>query len=77
MMEMKPQNILSSGFAFIHANSVADVIAVEAVTVDHIDQSLVQKMLTKFTQKLTNVSRISSFCIFCHGKLVSFSKLSS
>ncbi|KAF2308713.1 hypothetical protein GH714_013741 [Hevea brasiliensis] len=36
---------LSSGFAFIHANSVADIIAIEAVPIDQIDQSLVQKGL--------------------------------
>ncbi|KAM3686828.1 hypothetical protein ACB094_10G032100 [Castanea mollissima] len=47
---------LSSGFAFIHANSVADVIAVEAVPVDHIDPSLVQKGLTDFTQKLSSAT---------------------
>ncbi|KAK9984851.1 hypothetical protein SO802_034376 [Lithocarpus litseifolius] len=47
---------LSSGFAFIHANSVADVIAVEAVPVDHIVPSLVQKGLTDFTQKLSSAT---------------------
>ncbi|XP_022718208.1 ATP synthase subunit delta', mitochondrial-like [Durio zibethinus] len=43
---------LSSGFALIHANSVADIIAVEAVPVDRIDPGLVQKGLAEFTQKL-------------------------
>lgn len=43
---------LSSGFALIHANSVADIIAVEAVPVDHLDPALVQKGLADFTQKL-------------------------
>ncbi|KAL4600230.1 hypothetical protein ACB092_11G183400 [Castanea dentata] len=47
---------VSSGFAFIHANSFADVIAVEAVPLDHIDQSLVQKGLAEFTQKLSSAS---------------------
>ncbi|EEF33620.1 ATP synthase subunit delta', mitochondrial [Ricinus communis] len=47
---------LSSGFAFIHANSVADIIAVEAVPVDHIDPSLVQKGLAEFTQKLSSAT---------------------
>ncbi|XP_058104422.1 ATP synthase subunit delta', mitochondrial-like [Magnolia sinica] len=47
---------VSSGFAFIHANSVADVVAVEAVPVDHIDPSLVQKGLAEFTQKLSSAS---------------------
>ncbi|KAH7549720.1 hypothetical protein JRO89_XS13G0072500 [Xanthoceras sorbifolium] len=47
---------LSSGFAFIHANSVADIIAVEAVPVDRIDSSLVQKGLAEFTQKLSSAT---------------------
>ncbi|CAI0539226.1 unnamed protein product [Linum tenue] len=47
---------VSSGFAFIHANSVADVIAVEAVPVDHLDSNLVQKGLADFTQKLGSAS---------------------
>ncbi|KAJ8649934.1 hypothetical protein MRB53_002957 [Persea americana] len=47
---------ISSGFAFIHANSFADIVAVEAVPVDHIDPSLVQKGLAEFTQKLSSAS---------------------
>ena len=47
---------VSSGFAFIHANSVADLIAVEAVPIDRIDQSLVQKGLAEFTQKLATAA---------------------
>ncbi|KAJ7944647.1 ATP synthase subunit delta [Quillaja saponaria] len=47
---------LSSGFAFIHANSVADIIAVEAVPIDRIDPSLVQKGLAEFTQKLNSAA---------------------
>ncbi|KAG1362091.1 ATP synthase subunit delta', mitochondrial [Cocos nucifera] len=47
---------VSSGFAFIHANSIADVVAVEAVPVDHIDPSLVQKGLADFTQKLSSAT---------------------
>ncbi|XP_059442508.1 ATP synthase subunit delta', mitochondrial [Corylus avellana] len=47
---------LSSGFAFIHANSVADIIAIEAVPIDHIDPSLVQKGLAEFTQKLSSAT---------------------
>ncbi|CAA3007554.1 ATP synthase subunit delta, mitochondrial-like [Olea europaea subsp. europaea] len=47
---------LSSGFAFIHANSVADIMAVEATPLDQIDSSLVQKGLTEFTQKLNAAS---------------------
>ncbi|KAK6918691.1 ATP synthase, F1 complex, delta/epsilon subunit, N-terminal [Dillenia turbinata] len=44
---------VSSGFAFIHANSFADIVAVEAVPIDQIDPSLVQKGLAEFTQKLS------------------------
>ncbi|KAK4269847.1 hypothetical protein QN277_022953 [Acacia crassicarpa] len=47
---------VSSGFAFIHANSVADIVAVEAVPVDQIDSSLVQKGLQEFTQKLNSAT---------------------
>ncbi|XP_028777969.1 ATP synthase subunit delta', mitochondrial [Neltuma alba] len=47
---------VSSGFAFVHANSVADIIAVEAVPVDQIDGSLVQKGLQEFTQKLSSAT---------------------
>ncbi|KAJ4846826.1 hypothetical protein Tsubulata_004623 [Turnera subulata] len=47
---------VSSGFVFVHANSVADIIAVEAVPVDQIDQSLVQKGLAEFTQKLNSAT---------------------
>ncbi|XP_057979686.1 ATP synthase subunit delta', mitochondrial-like [Malania oleifera] len=47
---------ISSGFAFIHANSYADIIAVEAVPIDQIDPGLVQKGLAEFTQKLSSAS---------------------
>ncbi|XP_050223545.1 ATP synthase subunit delta', mitochondrial [Mercurialis annua] len=47
---------LSSGFAFVHSNSVADIIAVEAVPIDHIDSSLVQKGLAEFNQKLSSAT---------------------
>lgn len=47
---------VSSGFAFVHPNSVADIIAVEAVPLDQIDASLVQKGLQEFTQKLNSAS---------------------
>ncbi|KAI6706368.1 hypothetical protein NL676_009330 [Syzygium grande] len=47
---------VSSGFAFVHANSYADIIAVEAVPLDQIDASLVQKGLADFTQKLNSAS---------------------
>ncbi|KAJ8548400.1 hypothetical protein K7X08_030869 [Anisodus acutangulus] len=47
---------VSGGFAFVHANSFADIIAVEAVPLDRIDPNLVQKGLTDFTQKLNTAS---------------------
>ncbi|XP_061357687.1 ATP synthase subunit delta', mitochondrial [Gastrolobium bilobum] len=47
---------VSSGFAFIHGNSVADIIAVEAVPIDQIDSNLVQKGLQEFTQKLSSAT---------------------
>lgn len=47
---------VSSGFAFIHANSYADIVAVEAVPVDRIDANLVQKGLAEFTQKATSAT---------------------
>ncbi|KAL9996632.1 putative ATP synthase, F1 complex, delta/epsilon subunit [Helianthus debilis subsp. tardiflorus] len=36
---------LSSGFAFIHPNSIADILAIEAVPLDRIDPAQVKKGL--------------------------------
>ncbi|MFS7957364.1 putative ubiquitin-conjugating enzyme E2, ATP synthase, F1 complex, delta/epsilon subunit [Helianthus anomalus] len=47
---------ISSGFAFIHPNSIADILAIEAVPLDRIDPAQVQKGLTEFTQKLSSAS---------------------
>ncbi|KAK9266868.1 hypothetical protein L1049_027127 [Liquidambar formosana] len=47
---------LSSGFAFIHANPIADIVAVEAVPIDRIDPSAVRKGLEEFTRKLSKAS---------------------
>lgn len=47
---------VSGGFAFIHANSFADIVAVEAVPIDRIDPALVQKGLAEFTQKVSSAS---------------------
>lgn len=47
---------VSSGFAFVHSNSYADIIAVEAVPIDQLDPALVQKGLADFTQKLNSAS---------------------
>ncbi|OVA12717.1 ATPase [Macleaya cordata] len=47
---------ISSGFAFIHGNSFADIVAVEATPLDQIDPAQVQKGLAEFTQKLSSAS---------------------
>ncbi|XP_065878160.1 ATP synthase subunit delta', mitochondrial [Euphorbia lathyris] len=47
---------VSSGFLFIHANSVADIVAIEAVPIDQIDPAAVQKGLAEFTQKVNSAS---------------------
>lgn len=47
---------VSGGFAFIHANSITDIVAVEAVPIDQIDPERVQKGLGEFTQKLSSAS---------------------
>lgn len=47
---------VSGGFALIHANSYADIIAIEAVPIDQIDPNLVQKGLAEFTQKLSSAT---------------------
>ncbi|KAL8552411.1 hypothetical protein ACS0TY_001196 [Phlomoides rotata] len=47
---------LSGGFAFVHANSIADIIAIEATPLEHIDASLVQKGLAEFQQKQNTAS---------------------
>ncbi|WOH09281.1 hypothetical protein DCAR_0728737 [Daucus carota subsp. sativus] len=47
---------ISSGFAFVHGNSYADILAVEAVPLDQIDSNQVQKGLAEFTQKLSSAS---------------------
>lgn len=47
---------ISGGFAFVHSNSYADIIAIEAVPVDQIDPAQVQKSLAEFTQKLSSAT---------------------
>ncbi|PWA93428.1 ATPase, F1 complex, delta/epsilon subunit [Artemisia annua] len=47
---------ISSGFAFVHSNSYADILAVEAIPLDRIDPAQVQKGLSEFTQKLSSAS---------------------
>lgn len=43
---------VSSGFAFIHANSSAEVCAVEAVPLEQLDHSIVKQSLADYTSKL-------------------------
>lgn len=47
---------ISSGFAFVHSNSITDTIAVEAVPIEQIDPSCVLKRLEEFNQKLNSAS---------------------
>ncbi|KAL2460976.1 ATP synthase subunit delta' [Abeliophyllum distichum] len=47
---------VSSGFAFIHSNSVVDIMAAEAVPIEQVDPASVQKQFTEFTQKLRSAS---------------------
>ncbi|KAK6119335.1 hypothetical protein DH2020_046917 [Rehmannia glutinosa] len=47
---------VSSGFAFVHSNSVTDIIAVEAVPTKQVDPASVQKALAEYTQKLNTAS---------------------
>ncbi|MFS7931193.1 putative ATP synthase, F1 complex, delta/epsilon subunit, F0F1 ATP synthase delta/epsilon subunit [Helianthus anomalus] len=61
---------ISSGFAFIHPNSIADILAVEAVPLDRIDPARVQKGLTEFTQKLSSASTDSEKVIVLLNSLL-------
>lgn len=45
---------VSSGFAFVHANSVADIVAIEAVPLDRFDPEEVRKGVQEYTQKVSN-----------------------
>ncbi|KAL0429420.1 UNVERIFIED_CONTAM: ATP synthase subunit delta', mitochondrial [Sesamum radiatum] len=47
---------ISSGFVFVHSNSVTDIIAIEAVPIEQVDPDSVQKYLKEFTQKLSAAS---------------------
>lgn len=48
------QYFVSSGFAFVHANSVTDVMAVEAIPVEQLDGEAVKKALADYQAKLVN-----------------------
>mmetsp|Transcript_38810 Transcript_38810/g.84472 ORF Transcript_38810/g.84472 Transcript_38810/m.84472 type:complete len:206 (-) Transcript_38810:122-739(-) len=45
---------VSSGFAFVHADSSAEVCAVEAVELDHLDPQAVKEQLADYNNKLIN-----------------------
>uniref|UniRef100_A0A7S0SFW2 ATP synthase F1 complex delta/epsilon subunit N-terminal domain-containing protein n=1 Tax=Mantoniella antarctica TaxID=81844 RepID=A0A7S0SFW2_9CHLO len=45
---------VSSGFAFIHADSTTDIMAVEAVPVDQLNAEVVKKGLADYQAKLSN-----------------------
>lgn len=45
---------VSSGFAFVHADSTADICAIEAVPVEQLDPEAVKKGLAEFTNKFAN-----------------------
>ena len=45
---------VSSGFAFVHADSTTDICAVEAVPVEQLDPEAVKKGLADYTAKLVN-----------------------
>jgi len=45
---------VSSGFAFVHADSTADICAVEAVPLEELDGEAVKKGLAEYQSKLVN-----------------------
>ncbi|GER42923.1 ATP synthase delta chain [Striga asiatica] len=47
---------ISTGFAFVHSDSITDILAVEAVPIEHVDPASVQKALREFTQRLDSAS---------------------
>lgn len=48
------QYFVSSGFAFVHANSVTDIVAIEAVPLDKLDPDEVRKGVQEYTQKVAS-----------------------
>ncbi|KAL2892590.1 ATP synthase subunit delta' mitochondrial [Bienertia sinuspersici] len=47
---------VSAGFAFVHPNSVADIITLEAVPINRIDPNMIEKGLAEFSQKLSSAT---------------------
>ncbi|EFJ10094.1 hypothetical protein SELMODRAFT_166842 [Selaginella moellendorffii] len=54
--QVKTQYFLSSGFAFVHANSVTDIVVVEAAPLDRFDPDEVRKNLADYNQKLSSAT---------------------
>ncbi|KAG6555444.1 hypothetical protein Mapa_002672 [Marchantia paleacea] len=48
--------IVSSGFAFVHPNSVTDILAVEAVLAENLDIEAARKGLADYTTKLNSAT---------------------
>ncbi len=48
------QYFVSSGFAFVHANSVADIVAIEAVPLDRLDPDEIRRGVQEYTQKMNS-----------------------
>lgn len=48
------QYFVSSGFAFVHANSVTDIVCIEAVPLDRLDPDEVRKGVQEYTQKVAS-----------------------
>ena len=48
---------VSSGFAFVHSDSTADVCAVEAFPVEDLDAATVEAGLADYTAKLASATR--------------------
>jgi len=51
---LSAQYFVSSGFAFVHADSSTDVCAVEAVPLEQLDHEAVKQGLADYQQKLVN-----------------------
>lgn len=48
----RPQYFVSSGFAFVHADSTTDICAVEAVPLEQLDHEAVKQGLADYQAKL-------------------------
>lgn len=48
------QYFVSSGFAFVHANSVADIVAIEAVPLDRFDPDEIRRGVQEYNQKMNS-----------------------